>query len=449
MATKDRFARVLKARDVIALAFGAMIGWSWVLLTGYWIRAAGSVGTALAFAIGGLIIAVIGLTYSELAAAMPRAGGEHIYTHRALGSHWSFVCTWSLLFAYLVVCMFEAVALPTAIEYLLPEVRVQTLWRFRGSDVDLGFVAVGVVGALIVTLVNVIGIKAAATLQSIVTGAIFIAGLLLISGALSFGNLDAAKPWFAVPTTGVLSVLIVVPALLIGFDVIPQSAEEIDLPPQRIGRLLVISILIAVAWYIAVSFAVAVALSPAQLSGTTIATGDAASALWGESWAGAALVLGGIGGILTSWNAFMIGGSRLLFALSESKMVPSVFGDMHPRYKTPYVAVITIGVFCCLAPLLGREVVLWMVNATSFAVVIAYLFVAIAFLALRRTEPDMQRPFNVRYPRLVGYGAVILAMALLSLYLPWSPSALLWPYEWGMLLIWAAIGLLLFVYYRR
>ena len=79
-----KFAKVLKSREVVALAFGAMIGWSWVLMTGVWLTDAGSLGTLIAFSIGGFAIALIGLTYSELASAMPKAGGEHIYTKRAL-----------------------------------------------------------------------------------------------------------------------------------------------------------------------------------------------------------------------------------------------------------------------------------------------------------------------------------------------------------------------------
>ena len=101
-AQSPRFAKVLKRREVITLSFGAMIGWSWVLMTGVWLNEAGTLGTVIAFSVGGLAIALIGLTYSELASAMPRAGGEHIYTQRALGSTWSFVCTWALLFLSLI-----------------------------------------------------------------------------------------------------------------------------------------------------------------------------------------------------------------------------------------------------------------------------------------------------------------------------------------------------------
>ena len=99
MQTPDtpRFAKVLGRSAVLTLSFGAMIGWSWVLLTGLWVQEAGTLGTLIAFTVGGLAVTLIGLTYSELAAAMPRAGGEHIYTHRALGANWSFVCTLSLI----------------------------------------------------------------------------------------------------------------------------------------------------------------------------------------------------------------------------------------------------------------------------------------------------------------------------------------------------------------
>lgn len=443
-----RFARVLKGRDVITLAFGAMIGWSWVLMTGFWVQTAGSIGTLIAFTVGGIAMVLIGLTYSELVSAMPKAGGEHVYTHRALGPNWSFVCTWALLFTYVIVCMFEAVALPTAIEYLAPAIRIGTLWNVLDAEVDLGFVLIGAVSAIIVTWVNVLGIKTAARLQSAAIGLIFFSGVLLVTGALAFGEASNAEPWIASPVTGILSVLIMVPAMLVGFDVIPQSAEEIDLEPARIGRLLVISVIMAVAWYACISFAVALALNSTELAASSMATGDAATSLWRSPVAGTLLVLGGVAGIVTSWNAFVIGGSRVLFALAESGFVPEMFARIHPRYHTPYAGIIAIGVLSSLAPLFGRTVLVWMIDAGSFAVVIAYFFVPLSFLVLRRNEPGMERPYRVRHPRFVGVSAVLLAAALLSAYMPWSPSALIWPYEWAMVLTWAALGGLLFLRWR-
>lgn len=447
-----RFAKVLKGREVIALSFGAMIGWSWVLMTGVWLNEAGTLGTVIAFSVGGLAIALIGLTYSELASAMPRAGGEHIYTRRALGNHWSFACTWALLFSYVNVCLFEAVALPTAVSYLWPDISLGTLWNVLGSDVDIGFVIIGSGAAAVVTWVNYLGIRTAALAQTIVTGLIICAGLLLFSGAAFNGQVANAEPWLATPASGVLAVLIMVPAMLVGFDVIPQSAEEIDLPPQQVGKLLVISVFCAVAWYVLITLSVGLGLTAQQQAESTMATADAASALWsnfgGGNWAGAFLVLGGIGGILTSWNAFIVGASRVLFALAESGHVPAAFMRLHPKYKTPYVGILAIGILSMFAPLFGKTILVWLINSGSFAVTIAFVFVAISFLVLRRKEPDMPRPFKVSHPRLVGYGAVLLALGLLSAFLPWSDSALSWPEEWMTIVIWNAIGLILWLRYQ-
>lgn len=438
--SSPRFAKVLKGREVIALSFGAMIGWSWVLLTGVWLTEAGTLGTLIAFGVGGLAIAFIGLTYSELAAAMPRAGGEHIYTHRALGRNWSFVCTWALLFSYVNVCLFESVALPTAVEYLFPQIRMGTLWHVLGADVDLGFVLVGAAGAVAMTLVNYFGIRTAAFVQTVVTALILFAGILLITGAALNGNAENAQPWLATPATGIFAVLIMVPALLVGFDVIPQSAEEINLAENKIGRLLVVSVCLAVAWYVLITAAVGFAIPAATIGNAQMATADAATALWQGNWAGTILVLGGIGGILTSWNAFIVGGSRVLFALAESGQVHPAFARLHPTYQTPYVGILVIGLMSVFAPLFGRTILVWLVNSGSFAVTIAFLFVAISFVVLRRTEPDMPRPFKVSHPNLVGYGAIILSLGLLSAFLPWSDSALVWPDEWLTIVIWTALG---------
>ncbi len=444
-----RFAKVLKTREVVTLGFGAMIGWSWVLMTGVWLSSAGTTGTLIAFTLGGLAICLIGLTYSELASAMPRAGGEHVYTQRALGPNFSFLCTWALLFSYINVCLFEAVALPAAVEYLFPEIRVGTLWNVLGADVDIGFVIVGVAGTALVTWANYVGIKTASLAQTVVTVLIVLTGLLLISGATLFGEPENTMHFVEPAIGGVMVVVIMVPGMLVGFDVIPQSAEEIDLKPQKIGLLLIVSVICAVIWYVVISGAVGLAIPHSEVSESNMATADAASNLWGGSWAGVILVLGGIGGILTSWNAFIVGASRVIFALSESGRIPKVFSKIHPKYQTPYVAILSLGILSAAATLFGRTILVWLINTGSFAVTVAFLLVAISFLVLRKKEPEMERPFKVTHPNLVGYGAVFLSLGLLSAFFPWSPSALAWPEEWSTLLIWTTLGLLILFYSKK
>ena len=442
------FIRVLGRRDVLALAFGAIVGWSWVLLTGEWVQTAGSLGAITAFAIGGVAMVFIGLTYAELASAMPKVGGEHVYSYRALGAGASFVCTWSLILAYVTVVAFESVALSTGLAYLIPDFSFGRLWKVAGEDVYFSWIAVSVPTALVMTGVNVLGIKPAAVVQAIVTGIILLSGVLFVTGSLPAGDSANLQPLFRNGMTGTLSVLIMVPMMFIGFDVIPQAAEEIDLPRRLIGVLLVLSVLMALVWYVLMILGVALTFSATELDQVELATATANASVWGGQWAGNLMVIGGIAGIMTSWNAFLVGASRAVYALARSGMLPGWLGHLHPRFNTPYAAILLIGSFACISPLFGRQILIWLINAGGLAVIIAYGMVAVSFLVLRRREPDMPRPFRVAKGTVTGVAALVLSILLLLLYLPGSPAALTWPYEWLICLGWVALGAGFFVWAR-
>ena len=159
---EGHFVRLLGRRDVLALAFGAIIGWSWVLLSGQWLQTAGTFGAMAAFTLGGLAMMFIGLTYAELVSAMPRVGGEHAYSLRALGYGASFICTWALILAYVTVVAFESVALSTALKYLWPELEAGRIWQVAGEGVYLSWTLISMAAAIIMTAINVIGVKPAA-----------------------------------------------------------------------------------------------------------------------------------------------------------------------------------------------------------------------------------------------------------------------------------------------
>ena len=443
-----QFIRVLGRRDVLALAFGAIVGWSWVLLTGEWVQTAGSLGAITAFAIGGVAMVFIGLTYAELASAMPKVGGEHVYSYRALGAGASFVCTWSLILAYVTVVAFESVALSTGLAYLIPDFSFGRLWKVAGEDVYFSWIAVSVPTALVMTGVNVLGIKPAAVVQAIVTGIILLSGILFVTGSLPAGDSANLQPLFRNGMTGTLSVLIMVPMMFIGFDVIPQAAEEIDLPRRLIGVLLVLSVLMALVWYVLMILGVALTFSATELDQVELATATANASVWGGQWAGNLMVIGGIAGIMTSWNAFLVGASRAVYALARAGMLPGWLGHLHPRFNTPYAAILLIGSFACISPLFGRQILIWLINAGGLAVIIAYGMVAVSFLVLRRREPDMPRPFRVAKGTVTGVAALVLSILLLLLYLPGSPAALTWPYEWLICLGWVALGAGFFVWAR-
>lgn len=441
--TDGRFLRVIRRKEVLALSFGAMIGWSWVALTGNWIAGAGSLGAIIAFLFGGTVVVFVGFTYAELASAMPQAGGEHVYSHRALGATASFICTWAILLGYVSVVAFEAVALPTVADYLVPGFSRGYLWTVADWDVNLTWVLVGVIAAIVITAINILGIRTAARLQVLATTLVLLVGLMLVGGGISNGDTANIAPAFNDGAKGLLGVLIMVPFMFVGFDVIPQSAEEIDIPFADIGKLLMLSIALAVAWYVAMIWAVSMGLDEDARQASALPTADATAALLGGAWAGKLLVVAGIGGILTSWNAFLIGGSRAIYALAKAGQLPAALGGLHPKYNTPHNALLLIGGLSIIAPLFGRPALVWLVDAGGLGIVVAYAFVAWSFLKLRQDEPGMKRPYRVAYGRFVGWTALLLSIGIGFLYLPFSPAALIWPHEWLIVIGWILLGVLM------
>ncbi|WLP93658.1 APC family permease [Psychrobacter sp. M13] len=436
--------------DIIALAFGAMVGWGWVVLAGGWIIAAGTWGAMLAFLLGGMAVILIGVTYAELAASMPITGGEHTYTHRALGVNVSFICSWSILFGYFSVVAFEAVALPTVVEYFIPNYNQGYLWTIAGWDVYATWVGVGMLGSVVVTWLNIRGMEVSAWFQKTAVVGILFVGILLFVGAILYNPANSTAvqaPAFIGGAAGVMAVIVMVPFMFVGFDVIPQAAEEIDLTRPNIGKFLIISIVIAVLWYVAVAWSVGTTLPLIQAENSTLATADAMTNAWSGKWAGILLVIGGVLGILSSWNAFLIGGSRLLYAMSKARMLPAFLGKLHPKYNTPVNAILLIGGLATLAPLFGRKMLVWIVDAGGFGIVIAYTCVAISFLVLRYREPDMVRPFKIPAGKLVGVVTIILSFGLLTLYMPGMPSALI-GVEWWIFIGWTLLGIALYSYAR-
>ncbi|MCF6390215.1 APC family permease [Mycobacterium sp. MBM] len=420
--------KVLGNWDVLALGFGAMIGFGWVVLTGDWIGSAGTLGAVLAMMAGGLIMGVVGLTYAELTAAMPKAGGEHNFLLRGMGPRWSFIGSWGIVGGYVTIVAFEAVALPRTALYLFPGLNQVRLWEVAGSEVHLSWALVGALAAVVITTVNILGVKFASAAQTFVVVLLLIIGLMLVFGSFTGGSTDNMQPLITGGAAGFFAVLVVVPFLFVGFDVIPQSAEEVNVPARQIGRLVVIAVVLATVWYLLTIVTTSSAMPAGELADADIATADAFGVMFGNDVMAKLLIAGGIAGILTSWNSLLLGASRLMYSMARSGMLPAWFGRLHPRFRTPINALLFIGGLSFLAPFLGEAMLGWLVDSGSPSIVIAYLLVSVVFLVLRRREPQMDRPLRVggngRGGLLIGGAAVVLCIALLSLYLPGMPAFL-------------------------
>lgn len=439
--------RVLGRGDVMALSFGAMIGWGWVVLAGDWVNSGGALGAILAFIIGGLMVYFVGLTYAELISAMPKAGGELFFSWRGLGIKAAFVAAWAITLGYVSVVAFQTVAFPTIIRFLLPGVtEIGYLWTVAGWDVYATWVLVGMVTSLIMAGVNYLGIRPAAVLQAVLVGGLALIGIVFIVGSWFAGNVQNMEPLFLQPfigvgISGIVAVLLMTPFMYVGFDVLPQAAEETKIPYRSIGVILLFSIVLAALWYIFIILGVSLMLPHEGRGAAALATAEAMTAVFNTPLAAKVLIIAGICGSLTSWNAFYIAASRIIYGMARAKMLPEFLGILHPKYKTPYFAIILVCVTTILTPLLGRPVLVWLVNAGSFAVVVAFVLVALSFLVLRYKEPNMPRPYKVAHGKIVGIMAIALSIFFVLLYLPGISPAPLSLYEWGFILGWMVLGL--------
>lgn len=356
----SEFDKVFSAWDILVIAFGAMIGWGWVVSSGDWIVKGGVLGAALGFVIGGIMIFFIGLTYAELTAAMPQCGGEHVFSHRAMGSTGSFICTWAIVLGYVSVVCFEACALPTIVTYIYPGFLKGYLYSVAGFDIYASWLAVAIIMSILITYINIRGAKTAAILQTVLTVIIGGVGILLIVASVVTGdtsNLDGQLFLGKDTMTSfkaVIAVAVTTPFFFIGFDVIPQAAEEINVPLKKIGKMMLLSIVMAVTFYALIILAVGYVLNHteigAAMGGSGLVTADAMAKAFNSSIMSKVLIVGGMCGIVTSWNSFMIGGSRAMYSMAESYMIPKMFAKLHPKYKTPINSLYLIGLLSCLAP---------------------------------------------------------------------------------------------------
>lgn len=452
------FRRVLRRKDVVVLAFGAMIGWGWVISTGDWISDGGVIGASIGFILGGLMIFFVGMTYAELVSAMPKCGGEKIYCQRAFNSTVSFICTWALILGYVSVVCFESCTIPMIFSYIYPEFLQGYLYTVEGYDIYATWVISAVAIAAAITYINCRGVRTAARLQTLFTLIICASGVLLAAASLFSGdpaniseNAFSGSGGDAV--IGVISVMIVTPFFLIGFDVIPQAAEEIDLPFATVGRVIILSIILAVAFYGMIILSVGSVMDESQIqasmTGNGLVTADAMAIALGNQAMSKIILVGGLCGVVTSWNSFLIGGSRALCAMSESGMMPAVFGKIHSRHGTPAAAIAFVGAISMIAPFFGRVTISWVVDAGTLGCCLAYFLVAASFMRLRTKEPDMPRPFKVRHPTFIGASAAFMSGLMVALYVIPGTGVSLSGIEWAIVTAWTAVGIIFWLISRR
>ena len=451
---ESEFSKVLNTGDVLVVAFGAMIGWGWVVSSGQWITSGGVLGTVLGFIIGGIMIYFVGLCYAELTTAMPKCGGEHVFSYKAFGSIGAYICTWSIILSYIGVVCYEAVSFPTILQYVFPKIARGYLYSVGGFDIYFTWLLIAIGMALLILFLNIIGMKKAARFQKILTCVIAAVGIALVAGAAYSGNVNNLQNQLLVGDTNgeiiqnIAKVAIMTPFFLFGFDVIPQAAEEINVPLKKLGKMMILSIIMAVSFYVLVVLAVGYVMDAGQIktsmsSATGLVTADAMGVAFNNANMAKVLIIGGLCGIVTSWNSFLIGGSRALYSMSVSYMLPRKFAVLHKKYNTPVNSLLLIGALSVISPFFGRSMLVWIVDAGNFACCFAYCIVSLSFIVLRRKEADMRRPYKVKHYKFVGIVAVIMSGTMSAMYIiPETNCTLVWQ-EWIIVGGWILLGIIM------
>ncbi|MBO5979897.1 MAG: APC family permease [Bacteroidales bacterium] len=444
-----KLRKVMSPVDVWGLALGAIIGWGCFVLPGTtFLPKAGPAGTAMGMLIGALLIIVIAISYGYLIRNYPLSGGEFVYTKEAIGKRNAFVCGWSMILAYWSLIPLNATALALISRYLFPGIIQQGfLYQIAGWDVYAGEVVLASVAIIVMALINIRGIKQAAWMQTAI--ALTLVGCILIITFLVFSvsdwsNMNPGFPdgrrWWR----GVFSIVAMAPWAFIGFDCIPQSAEEYNFSHKKSTFIMISAIVVAAILYIAVCAVTAVGVEPWQElleRRNNWPTGFVVRNTIGL----AGIIVLGIAmfcAVVSGMNAFYISTSRLMYAMANEGSLPKWFGKLSRKYGTPINAIIFTMVMSLFAPWFGREILIWIVDMTSVGAAIVFAYTTASAAIIGKRNGHLKNT-------VTGIIGCIFSLFFLSLLvIPGMPGYLSFQSR-IVLLIWIAIGVAFYFIIRK
>lgn len=409
------------------LGFGSMVGVGWAVSSNRWLAQAGGPWPAfIGFLIGTLLLVPIGLAHAELMSAMPVSGGVMVYAYKAFGTALSFLGSWFVALAYLTILPWEAIYINRILTNLFPFLQWgEPVYQILGSNIYLSNILLGLLFAIILFVINIRGSKLAGKVQRYLSYLIIVSGVIVIVFALVKGNFANLRPFYEnigvgkhkSAFSGILTMIVLVPFFMAGFDTIPQSIEERH-PGEsyrKISIVLVLSILAAGIFYAfiilstgsatpwreyATQDAPAMALMLQELYGGVTGT----SLYW-------IIMIGTLAGLFSTWNGMFMAAARLLQSMGKAGLLPEFFKKEHPKYRTP----IGGGIFCFVAAALGPAVGFSLIDSLtslgSVAFVLGWFITCLAALKIRKSEEELK----VRYEAPGGLNTIRLAVVISAL----------------------------------
>ncbi len=408
MKTADKNVKLekkLSPVNVWALAFGCIIGWGAFVMPGNtFLGNAGPLGTGIAMGIAAVIMIVIAVNYNFMIQRIPVSGGEFAYTKNTFGKKHAFVCAWFLGLSYLAIVPLNGTALALIGRNLLNNVFQRGFhYQVAGYDIYIGEILLAAAALILLALLSIRGVKFSGVFQtllavSLIGGVAIVALAALISSKTSVMSLTPVYYPGSSKVAGVLAVVAVAPWAFVGFDTIPQAAEEFRFSHRKARFLMVLSIVFGAMVYVVLNTVTAAVVPDgyanwaeyiADLGNTqgllSLPTFHAAHELLGT----AGLVFLGIAvlaAILSGIIGFYMATSRLLYSMSGEGVLPAWFGRLHGTYKTPRNAIVFIMLISLIAPFFGRTALGWIVDMSSLGAAIGYGYTSAAAMIAARRE---------------------------------------------------------------
>ena len=452
MPDRPELSPTLKPLQVGALALGCIIGFGCFVLPGDFLVTAGPLGATLGVLLGGAAMLVIARSYGVMVRAFPVAGAEFAYAYHACGRYHAYVCGWFLALGYLSIVPLNATALAVLGKFVAPQLFARGyLYTVAGFEVFAGEILLASAAIVGIGLFQIRGVRSVGHLQvgmtALLVGGVLVVGLgTPVSGAAAAVNL---QPYFAPdrsPVAGVLAMLAIAPWLYVGFDTLPQAAEEFDFPPRQGLRLMMLSIGAGAVMYAVVILATAsvmpwrdlVAGEPLWATGTTVRESLGVVGL-------TCLALAVTMAVFTGINGFFMASSRLLFGMGRAKLLPAWFAEIHPTHHTPANAILFVGVVSLAAPWFGREVIVWVVDMAALGTAFGYFYTCLAAAQVALPGRVDTGPGGRRYALI---GAALSVGFIVLLTAPGMPGFMAVP-SWIALAAWVGLGLAFFASARE
>lgn len=445
---RESLRKEISLLTLFSLAFGTIIGVGWITVLGIWLTDAGSVGAMIGFMIGGLMILVIALCYAEVATMFPVSGGEVAYIYEMFGTRTAFAAGWFLLFNYIALTSFESISVGWILSALFPELEGPVVYTVLGFEVRLWSLVSGLAIMAMVTAINYRGARTTGLFQNTLTFFLLTAALVFVVAGIGAGDIDHIQPAFrggtpAAALIGIAAIMATAPFWYSGFDTIPQAMGElrVDAALRRLPVVMAVAIVVAAGFYCLIILAASMTLPREQLLAFDLPVARALATAFDSVWLGKLVLVAGLAGLITTWNAIFFAATRVAFALGRARMVPHVFAHVHPKFGSPAFAVVFVGLIGSVGALFGRHAITPIVGASSIVLAVIFVLVVAGTIRLRRTHPNAPRPYRAPggFPFLtfaLVLAALILGAAVFSMF----QDAVGMPNEIIALGVWALLG---------